>query len=205
MPETKEVILTYESLYEHMRREKSKAELQKLDELFFDHILGYLLGKQQSYDENLAKNDIFSQSERDKLHIQIANIKKIMRDLYDMRERKLISMAINHSRTGAHIPDVENLLPSEHLLFDGLCTQLKYFRTGILHKLLELRQPDIIPKPEILQALPPTKKITFLTAVDQFVGEELELYGPYQAQQTIELPRALADILIQEGKAVKQP
>lgn len=206
MAETKEVVLTYETLYEFMRREKSRAELQKLDELFFDDVLHYLLGKQQTYDENLAKNDIFSQGERDKLHIQIANIKKILKDLYDMRERKIINMAINRSRTGAHIPDTEHLLPTEQQLYDGLCTHLTYFRTGILHKMLEMRRPDIITsQPEAVPPPAPTTKIVvFKEPVEQFAGEELELYGPFEPEQVAELPHALADILIGQGKAIEQ-
>lgn len=210
----KEVVLTYETLYEFMRREKSRAELQQLDPTFFRDVLTYLNEKQQSYDDNLVKNDIFSQSERDKLHIQLANIKKLMKDLYNTRERKIINMAINHSRTGTHIVDAENLLSQEQALFDGLSTILKQHRQGILHRMLEGREPDLLPvmlpmpekeqikpKPAPKPAQPSTKNVKFLEPVDQFVGEELETYGPYNADDIASLPAALADILIGQGKA----
>ena len=64
---TKEVVLTYETLYEILRKEKSREELQQLDEHFLADALNYFREKQQAYDDNLTKNDIFSQSERDRL------------------------------------------------------------------------------------------------------------------------------------------
>jgi DNA replication initiation complex subunit (GINS family) len=210
----KEVVLTYETLYELLRREKSREELQKLDEGFIKDTLNYLREKQQAYDDNLTKNDIFSQSERDKLHIQIANIRKILKDLYDIRERKIINMAINKSRTHSNIVDTQNLLQQEQAMFESLHSVLSQYRTGILHRMLELREPDVLPivlplpgeEPE-QQALPPlpegTKKIKFMEAIDQFFGEELEQYGPYSADEEITLPEKLADILISQGKAVE--
>ena len=209
----KEVVLTYETLYEFLRREKSREELQKLDEGFFKDTLNYLREKQQAYDDNLTKNDIFSQSERDKLHIQITNIRKILRDLYDIRERKIINMAINRSRANVNLIDTAHLLVQEQAMFESLHSVLSQYRTGILHRLLELRAPDVLPivlplpneEPEEIAAPLPhgMKKIKCLDTIEQFVGEELEPYGPFQAEQEIELPGQLADILISQDKAIE--
>ncbi len=200
----KEVVLTYETLYELLRREKSRDELQQLDEQYFRDTLTYLKEKQQAYDDNLVKNDIFSQSERDKLQIQLANIKKIIRDLYDIRERKIINMAINHTRTNAQIADTAHLIIQEKALYDSIVTALAHHRTSILLKLLEQRMPDIMPiEKEIEEPIQETttKKVKFTEKVDQFVDEELETYGPYEAEQEAELPPDLANILISQGKA----
>jgi DNA replication initiation complex subunit (GINS family) len=208
----KEVVLTYETLYELLRREKSREELQKLDETFFKDTLNYLREKQQAYDDNLTKNDIFSQSERDKLHIQLANIKKILKDLYDIRERKIINMAVNKSRISANIVDTANLLAQEQAMFESLHSVLSQYRTGVLHRLLEQREPDILPivlplpeekQPEPAQETPANKTIRFLGKVDQFVGKELEMYGPYEQDDEATIPAELADILISEGKAAE--
>ncbi len=209
----KEVVLTYETLYELLRREKSRDELQKLDERFFRDILTYLREKQQAYDDNLTKNDIFSQSERDKLHIQITNIKKILKDLYDIRERKIINMSINKSRTNSHIVDTANLLAQEQVMFASLHSVLTQYRSGILHRLLEQREPDILPivlpLPDEKEEIPMPaeqhgiKKIKVLEAIEQFYGEELEQYGPYQPDEEASLPEQLADILISQGKATE--
>jgi len=205
---SKEVILTYETLYEIVRKEKSKEELQKLEITFLRDALTYLKEKQQAYDENLTKNDIFSQSERDKLHIQINNIKKILKDLYDIRERKIINMAINKSRTNAHIIDSENLQQHEQGLFESATAVLVQYRTGILHKILEQRNPDLmpiilpIPEEEKIE-MPDNKKVKFIEKTDQFAGPELELYGPYNEEDEANLPPEVASILISQGKAIE--
>lgn len=217
MDDTKEAVLTYETLYEVLRKEKSREELQKVDAAFFKNVLSYLKDKQQAYDETLSKNDIFSQSERDKLHIQLANVRKILRDIYDIRERKIINMAVNTSRTKTHIVDTAHLLPQEQSLFKSLNEVLGQHRTGIIQKILELREieimPLVLPLPETTiqettaaqtqASESPTKHVKFLDTIEQLVGEELEMYGPYAANDEAELPRALAEILISQGKAVE--
>lgn len=208
----KEVVLTYETLYEFLRREKAREELQKIDAGFFRDTLSYLREKQQAYDDNLTKNDIFSQSETDKLHIQLSNIRKILKDLYNIRERKIINMAINKSRTNTSLVDTANLLSQEQAMFESLCAVLTQYRTGILHRLLEQREPDVLPivlplpeeqKQETPSAETNTKQVKFLDNVDQFVGKELEMYGPYAQEDEATLPTELAEILISEGKAVE--
>ncbi len=201
-----EVILTYETIYELVRREKSREELQKLDENYLRDVLSYLREKQRAYDDNLAKTDIFSQSERDKLHIQITNIKKLIKDLYDIRERKIINMSINHTRTQAHIMDTAHLVHHEKEIFDSMTTVMKRYRQGVLYKILEQREPDVLPVE--IKAEPAAEKthktVTFLDNIEQFVDEDLNPYGPYQAQQQATLPKALADILLGQGKAIEQ-
>ncbi|HLF54936.1 MAG TPA: hypothetical protein VI612_04400 [Candidatus Nanoarchaeia archaeon] len=212
--EAKEVVLTYETLYETLRREKSREELQQLDEGFFRNVLTYLREKQQAYDDNLTKNDIFSQSERDKLHIQLSNIRKILRDVYDIRERKIINMSVNKSRTNSNIIDTANLLVQEQAIFQSLTAVMSQHRSGILHRILEMREPDVLPMilpvPEVKNEEIPSplehgmKKIKIVETMEQFYGEELEQYGPYQPNEEITLPEQLADILISQGKAVEQ-
>ncbi len=213
--ESKEVVLTYETLYEILRKEKSRQGLQKIDAGFIQNVLSYLQDKQQSYDDAIAKNDVFSQGEREKLSTQIRNAKKLLRDLYDLRERKIINMAINHSRTKVHIVDTENLLSYETHLFDSIHSILNHNRTSILGKILEMRVPDVLTVSTIKEPIEPyqqkpvpkiddsKKQIKFLEDVEQFVGEELELYGPYKAQDSAQLPAEVAEVLIKQGKAAE--
>ncbi len=44
-------------------------------------------------------------------------------------------------------------------------------------------------------------KIEFLYGVPTFLGPDLSKYGPFQPGETIELPKQLADILIEKGRA----
>ncbi len=211
--ESKEVVFTYEALYELLRREKSREELQKIDLTFFNDVLKYLKDKQSSYDDSFAKNDVFSQAEREKISIQLSNAKRLLRDLYDIRERKILIMAVNHCRTKAHLVDSANLLPEESLMFQSICAVLSQHRFGVLQKLCDLRKPELFPcilpvpekiseKVEELKTVD-KKQIKFLESIEPFAGEELEMYGPFAKDESAILPCELADILIAQGKAVE--
>lgn len=208
---SKEVVLTYETLYEILRREKSKEEIQKLEKNFFNDLLSYLKEKQKTYDESLAKDDVFSRDEREKLHTQLNNIKRILKDLYDVRERKIISLSANRSRINTNIVNTANLLAEEKALFNGLVAVFQVHRKGIIDKVLELKKPDVFidnkekksESEESKENKENIKIVKLLDKIEQFVGKELELYGPFDKNDEAKLPREIAEVLIKQGKAVE--
>jgi DNA replication initiation complex subunit (GINS family) len=227
----KEVAVTYETLYEMLRREKSRDELQTLDEGFLLDVLNYLRDKQKMLDDAERGQDLFSLEEREKTQVQIVNIRKIVRELYERREKKIIEMALNKSRTKSNLIDTSTLLVHERYLFDSIVSVLDSFRGSVLHNVLSLREPSLtidvgssaigtpgvsVPQSAPAQSsfaqplsetppLPPAafKHVKFTQPVEQFVGKELELYGPFQPDQREQLPADIADILIEKGSAIE--
>ncbi len=211
--EKKEVIVTYETLYDALRSEKLRDGLQALSKDFFSDVLAYLREKQQAYDESFSKMDIFSLGEREKLSVQIQNIRKILKDLYDRREKKIVDTAINKSRTQSNIIDTSNMLQHEKSLYRMLTGVFDKFRMDVLLKLFELKEPFVEPdtvaagqnsaQSSASDAEKKTKLVKFLQATEQFVGKELELYGPFEANDQVYLPSEIADILINKGSALE--
>lgn len=210
----KEVIVTYETLYDALRREKLRDDLQALPAAFFSDVLVYLREKQQSYDESFSKMDIFSLGEREKLSVQIQNIRKILKDLYDRREKKIVDIAINKSRTQSNIIDTSNMLLHEKSFYRMLTGVFDKFRMDVLLKLFELKEPfveqdiaDSAGQKSVqsiaLELEKKTKLVKFLQATEQFVGKELELYGPFEANDQVYLPSEIADVLISKGSALE--
>ena len=217
----KEVAVTYETLYELLRREKSRDELQSLDAGFLLDVLNYLKDKQRMLDDAERKQDMFSLDEREKTQVQLVNIRKIVRELYERREKKIVDMAINKSRTKSNLIDTATLLVHERYLFDSIVSVLDGFRLSVLHNVLSLRDPTLAsetpPMPHsahsLVAPLPPepepepsqssSKRVKFTQPVEQFVGKELELYGPFQPEQKEQLPSEIADILIEKGSAIE--
>jgi len=224
---SEKIILTYETLYEILRKERSKDELQRLDEGFLANALSYLKEKQLLYDESMRKTDIFSVADRDKLSTQLYNIRKLMRELYEKREKKILDMAVNRSKTNSAIIDTSNLLSHEKELFGSFVEVLDRFRKGVLHSMLELKEPMQMPATnsavcqqaasgeqtaQLLQTAQTadeeenekkTRFVKFSQPVEQFVGSELELYGPFESEAKAYLPKDIADILINDGRAVE--
>jgi DNA replication initiation complex subunit (GINS family) len=225
--DSKEIRITYETLYEVLRREKSKDELQKLDESFFRDVLEYLQEKTRIVQEAAGKFDMFSVEERENTQIQLNNVRRILKELYERREKKIIDMALNKSKTNSNIIDTTNLLAKEHELYNETVGILDSFRKDILLRLLELKAPEIkqldsgtvqagpVPEPPAPEPAPPPVpapvpepepasdmiKVKFLQKVEQFVGKELELYGPFEPDSSAELPKEIADILVNKGSA----
>ena len=76
--ETKDIIVTYETLFEVLRNEKTKEDLQKLHTTFFKDVVNYLNEKQSTIKEKNDQQSLFESDEKEKLLHQIANIKRIV-------------------------------------------------------------------------------------------------------------------------------
>lgn len=207
MQESKEVAITFETIYEILRREKNKEDLQKLDNVFFQDVINYLKEKQQIYLDSLKKTDLFSISERENTSLQIQNIKKILKELYDRRETKIIEMALIRSKTKTNIIDTSNLLDEEKALYGSIVDILNNYRESIINSIIEMRSlvtPVFVieDKQEKKTELPVTK-LRFMQEVEQFFGKELEEYGPFKANEIAYIPNELANIILTQGKAVK--
>ena len=85
-----EINITFETLYDLLRREKGKEELQQLEETFFKEVVQYLQEKNRLLESKSGDDDLFSVGEKDKLEAELRNIKRILKELYDKREKKVI-------------------------------------------------------------------------------------------------------------------
>lgn len=202
--------LTYETLFEILRIEKNRGELQKLDKAFMDDVAAYLLEKSNILLKENEQSHLFGEQEKLKTLNELANIKKLIKELYERRERKIIDIVLNKSRTNSSIITSSNLLPEEMPFYENLLKIMNDNRKNVLHSILDTERakslkskpgPSIANKPEIL-ADNDFKSVRFLQIVPKFVGKELETYGPFQEGDLADLPIEIAEILILKGKAV---
>ena len=246
-----EIRITYETLFELLRREKNKEELQQLDQNFIDDAKKYI-EKKRSLLSN-PQQHLFSAEEHEKTLLQLSNIKRILKEFYDRREKKILNIAMIKARTNALI-DTSKLLEQEKGLFDSIYNSLKVNRsvtfdeffsddgknsrdsakdpagndlampeaqqktgektedapensvqdTFIQDKPANNRPEDIkVPVGVVIQkgAETPTRTIKFLEPSPKFVGPDLEIYGPFDVNDMVELPSKLANVLIEKGKA----
>jgi DNA replication initiation complex subunit (GINS family) len=138
-----EVKITYETLFDLLRREKSRNELQQLDDTFYHDVIAYLKEKKGTIRDEGNHPLLFSRGEQEKIKIQIGNIQKILRELYELREKKIINLAINKVKTESNLIDTSNLLPEETNFFNDSCRLLSRYREGILHHVILMESPEI--------------------------------------------------------------
>jgi DNA replication initiation complex subunit (GINS family) len=222
-----EVVITYENLYELLRREKYRAELQKLEPTFFQDVLGYLKDKQAILGSQEKKDSIFASAEVDKTRTQMRNIQRILKELYEKREGKIVQLALFNSRSNIESADLNAMLEEEKELFKSIREALDGFREGVLFKLFntelpEVSKPDSAPKQKDLKRNSEnegssseeqkdlkrnsenegssseesdTRKVRFKCNIPEFVGSDLNTYGPFSENDTANLPQEVVSFL----------
>lgn len=201
-----EVTITYETLFELLRREKERSELQKLDSTFFSNVIRYLKDKQIIITNQ--QTETFSAEEKIKTQEQLINVRKILKEFYDKREKKIVSIAMDKSKNKLSIVDGSVFLKQEKELFDSVVNILDLGRVNVLSNILELKEPVSLGGVEQKEASAPvvkeekrdTKLVRFINAVPKFVGKELEEYGPFDEEDIASLPIEIANVLINKKR-----
>ncbi len=191
-----EIKITYDTLFDILRREKDRKDLQKLDENFFANVASYFNDKKSI----LEKIDNYSEDEADRIKTQIQNAKRIVREIYNAREKKIVEKAIIKARTKSDIITTENMLDEEKELFNSLVEILSKERDNVLSKIIK---GDRIPK-KVKEKQEVKKKgvlVRFLVQIPEFVGMDGENYGPFNPDEIALLPEKIANILINTDKA----
>ncbi|HJN56437.1 MAG TPA: hypothetical protein QGI22_00555 [Candidatus Woesearchaeota archaeon] len=202
--ETKEINITYETLFEILKREKDITELQKLEPVFFSDFVDYLNEKKKVLEK---EDSMFSYDEKKKVEKQIDNARRIIKEIYERREKKIIDIALIKSRTKSDVMDTSSFLENEKRLFDETVKVLDNFRNEVISNVLSGKNPvktdvaDEKSKSEVTEEKKNAKIIRFLNHVPKFVGKELEDYGPFEEEDIANLPSEIADVLISKGSA----
>jgi len=168
--------ISYDELRRIQRLEKNTSGLVEVDNDFIDCIEIFVEEQKKKY---LASLKDFSSSDAR----EFANLKRVIEEIFLLREKKLLNKALIASRTDESVPEkvatqekdtFKKLLKilGEH---DRLCTNLFGERR---EKKLEM------------------KKLTILKDVPTFVGTDMKEYGPFSDGDTVELPEKVAKLFI---------
>ncbi len=138
-----ELHITYETLFDLLRKERSLDELQPLPKTFWKEVVEYINDRQ----EKLATS---SSIEQEKVKIQLQNIKRIIQEIYRRREQKIVRFCLNitRSKTKQYV-DKRNMLRSEEEFFDEFTQLLEKYQQGVLEQIFIGQTPIIAP--EILE------------------------------------------------------
>ena len=176
--------------------------MQKLDKNFYNNFIKYLEEKTAILNSQKSKDSIFS-NEVEKTEKQLMNIKKIIKELYERRERKILESSLFSSRNNKNDPEIiAAMLPEEIALYKAIKDNLILSKTNILSMLLEGKPPEI--KAKALKSEINQKNnvlIKFLTEVPKFIGNEGTVYGPFEREDIAALPEEISKILITKNRA----
>jgi len=193
-------MITYETLYEILRTEKNKPELQTLPKNFLKDLINYIKNKESIIKSQETKDSIFS-SETEKTKKQFENTKRIIREIYERRERKIIELALLSSRS-KELQETSSLLPQEQEHYQQTLKNLNKARENILINILQKRLPKLQEKPKTIKTEnKENKMVRFIKPVPKFLDSDLNIHGPFDKEDIALLPSKIANILTIKQRA----
>jgi DNA replication factor GINS len=168
-----EETITFDFIRRVQRDEQNSPKLTKLPDNFFDAAYGYIKQKKQ-----------MSLRDERKMFLEMKQIERLVEDIFNRRERKILNAAIISART--NIPP-ENLTGDEMAFFELVVAAAKKRRDD------SLRQVIVSEKKEEAEL------IVFKEDVPAFVGSDMKTYGPFKKGDIAKLPDENMRILVEQG------
>ena len=148
---------TAKCLRDH-QREKSREELQDLGDSFYEDVIHYVGEKVKILQKDQGTLDTFSEEEKEKTRSQLSNIKRILTQLYERREKKIINMAIHKSREPATLVDESVMLKHESEMYNHFTNLLNQYRDEVLLNLLSAKPKEQIQEAQTQQESAPAQE-----------------------------------------------
>jgi DNA replication factor GINS len=162
--------ITFEFIRKIQREEQRESKLTKIPEDFYQKAKTYLEEKRK-----------LSEKKKDKLtSVEVRNVERLLEDIYNRRETKLVNHAIITARTD--IPP-QNLIEEEKEFFEAIVNILKSQRERVLNKLLKKTKEEDL------------ETVEFTDDVEEFVGVDLKSYGPFKKGEKARIPKENAQLL----------
>jgi len=207
--------ITLETLYDILRNEKKREDLQKLEDSFFNDVVNYLREKKKLLNSKQEENELFASGEKKKLEYELNSINRILKEIYERRETKIIAIAMNKSKTGSDIIDTSSMLREEKQFYQQVLGILDDYRRGILLSLfrgelpvVERKLPEIEKKAAKSFKFEPSEgltngmvKIRFIRPTPSFIWKDMKVYGPFGESEQTDIFPEVAELLVRKGRA----
>lgn len=193
-------MVSFEDLREVHRKERASPKLVSIPAGFWRDVSEYFAEKMRRYEELRKNPSRFTDKVLTQFEKEIRNAGRIIKELYTLRERKIIRQAGTEVATGEK-QEMQDMVPEERKIYEAVVLNLKAGRDGILAKVLAGRTAGEGGEKKEGAEQTDSRKIRILEPVASFLGTDLNLYGPYEKGQLAELPVKYAELLVEKGKA----
>ncbi|MFQ6050664.1 MAG: hypothetical protein ACE5K4_03120 [Candidatus Hydrothermarchaeota archaeon] len=192
-------------LRELKTREKESRRLYTLPPEFYRLAMEYIKNLSDEYSKRIKEGNLTVETEM--LEDELRNAKKIIKDIYEQRERKILFKALADVRGGVEESDVSSMTPEEKEIYREIVKNLKIHRRKIFEGYTkpeeikeESSEKDLKEENENLSAIPKVA-IRVLEYIPQIVGIDGKTYGEFKPEDIAILPLSNAEPLIKRGLA----
>lgn len=178
-------MISYDDLYEALRKEKYSDNLQSLQKRFLQDAAKYFEEKKEFLNR---EEDMFSDvaiKNKKKLDNAMSSFKTLLR----LRKKKILNLAFVASEVGIGKKDFENLLGFEKELFEELVKSLERAEKDLQE---EMSGGEEIEGSHVL--------VRFLVEVPEFLDFGGNEIGPFDKGEVANLEKEVIDILKKDGK-----
>lgn len=189
-----EEALTFSKLRKIQKKERRQEDLCELDNNFFLKVGRYLDRKKNSSSEREYKNS-----------------KRVFDKITELRHEKIVKNARISISSNVKSSKL-NLLPREKQLFLDLKEVFGDHKNDVEEIITGDKEPEPV---EVEEAVPQTgeteenedsvedgyEKVKMVSTVPEFMGTDLESYGPFDEGEKAEIPEDNAEILVNRGNA----
>ena len=188
------------SLMDIYRKERMSPYLQDVGEDFYSEMDSAIKELHSQYEECSKKGEL---SRQGRVLKEMENVKSVIKDLHEIRERKVVLSALNHVRREGDEMEVENLTEEERKTFEDVIDVLKKNRKTDLKKVKKNPPDEKPPKEGNVQEEIKGSLVTVRITKDlpSIVGADGKVYGAFEEEDIVTLPDANATALIKQGAA----
>ena len=179
-------MITYNEIYEAARKERYSEKLQSLPKKFISQVSSYL---QEKKDISAKENDTFSEIVV-KTKKQLENAITLFKELMLRRRKKILSLVLIAAETGISKQDFNNMLPLEKDLFEELMKCIDSTDKK-MNEILNGKKEETMKNDLII----------FKKDIEEIMGLDGNLLGPFREGQIANIPKEVAKILIDDNKA----
>jgi len=206
--------ISYKTLRKIQQAEKNSPQITQIKRGFYDEVISFLhqLEKRLETEKKPQKQMLLAE--------ECQNIEKIIRNIYEQREKKIMLAAIAKARGGN--PSVKTLLPEEKTFFNDLYQDIVLFRKQIFlniddsdeerieQKSSSTASSEIVPEKKQTDSKEKQKKLQqnnhpvlrIVEDIRSFVGTDNNTYTLHKGD-IISLPDDMATMLLNKKAAIR--
>ncbi len=181
--------ITFSELRKIQKQEDRQDELTELEDDFLLRVGDYFERKKEAAGEDR----------------EFRNAKRVFEKIISLREDKVFKNAKISAKSGSEASDLE-LLPIEQELFRELKEDFKDHRKRAekrTEKDIEIQEREEKDDEEVEAEVEEKEyhAVKITSQVPEFLGTDLETYGPFEEGEEVEVPEENAEILVNRGSA----
>ncbi|MBI2448945.1 DNA replication complex GINS family protein [Candidatus Pacearchaeota archaeon] len=179
-------MITYNDIYELLRKEKYTEQLQPIPKNFISEFASYIKEKRKiamKNDEQLF-SDAITKSKK-----QFENAVVIFKELLLRRKKKILNLSFIAAETGISKKDFENMLAFEKVLFDKIMGAIEIADKDV-SDIVNGKLEDTIKNSLVI----------FMEKTEEFLDPDGKKLGPYKEGDIANLPKDIAKILFESKK-----